>query len=208
MLADVVSAPPVDAKEPAVVVPDDDKQGHETNPSPGSPAPAAVTEGDGDVQLSPNGTIQFSDATTPADYGDSLDKPFVVLETNGEGERGQDEGGGHEGVSLQNGSGEPIIVMESGEGESPWSTEGDNHELKRVKVSEIDGIYYSYNSYVRQVYELQGQRWVDQGTAFCFGHYDEAANEAMLIARAESDYSTVVLQTTIRSSDVYAFTAT
>ncbi|KZV75083.1 DUF625-domain-containing protein [Peniophora sp. CONT] len=77
--------------------------------------------------------------------------------------------------------------MESGEGESPWtSSEGDNHELKRVKV-----------------YELQGQRWVDQGTAFCFGHYDEAANEAMLIARAESDYATVVLQTTIRSSDVY-----
>ena len=54
-----------------------------------------------------------------------------------------------------------------------------------------------------KVYELQGARWVDQGTAFCFGHYDEAACEAMLIARSETDYNNVILQTTIRSSDVY-----
>lgn len=68
---------------------------------------------------------------------------------------------------------------------SGWS-DGDNHELKRVKV-----------------YELVGSRWVDQGTAFCSGHYDDTTHEAALIARAESDYKNVILQTTIRPQDVY-----
>ena len=35
------------------------------------------------------------------------------------------------------------------------------------------------------MYELQGQRWVDQGTAFCFGHYDEAANEDLSLKIVE-----------------------
>jgi hypothetical protein len=56
---------------------------------------------------------------------------------------------------------------------------------------------------VRQVYELVGARWVDQGTAFCSGHFDESTNEAFLIARSEADYNNVILTTTIRSSDVY-----
>lgn len=139
LAADAVSAPPTNAKDTPVVA-TDDEQVHETNPSPDTPLPAAaVAEGES-VQLSQpaqNNTIQFSDATTPADYGEGLEKPFVVLEANGEGGRGQDEGG-HEGASLQTGSGEPIIVMESGEGDSPWTAEGDNHELKRVKVGRHD----------------------------------------------------------------------
>ncbi|KAI9057414.1 DUF625-domain-containing protein [Trametes sanguinea] len=63
-------------------------------------------------------------------------------------------------------------------------TEEDSHELKRVKV-----------------YELIGSRWVDQGTAFCFGDFQD--NEALLIARAEEDYNRIILSTTIRANDVY-----
>ncbi|OSD04439.1 DUF625-domain-containing protein [Trametes coccinea BRFM310] len=63
-------------------------------------------------------------------------------------------------------------------------TEDDSHELKRVKV-----------------YELIGSRWVDQGTAFCFGDFQD--NEALLIARAEEDYNRIILSTTIRANDVY-----
>ncbi|TFK43836.1 component of IIS longevity pathway SMK-1-domain-containing protein [Crucibulum laeve] len=66
-----------------------------------------------------------------------------------------------------------------------WVTEGE-HELKRVKV-----------------YELIGSRWVDQGTAFCFGQFQEETNEALLIARAERNYNDIVLSTAIRSNDVY-----
>lgn len=70
-----------------------------------------------------------------------------------------------------------------GEDTQPW-IEDDAHELKRVKV-----------------YELIGSRWVDQGTAFCFGDFHE--NEAFLIARAEHDFNQVILTTTIRTNDVY-----
>ena len=62
--------------------------------------------------------------------------------------------------------------------------EDDSHELKRVKV-----------------YELIGSRWVDQGTAFCFGDFQD--NEALLIARAEEDFNRIILTTTIRATDVY-----
>ncbi|CDO73840.1 hypothetical protein BN946_scf185015.g169 [Trametes cinnabarina] len=63
-------------------------------------------------------------------------------------------------------------------------TEDESHELKRVKV-----------------YELIGSRWVDQGTAFCFGDFQD--NEALLIARAEEDFNRIILSTTIRANDVY-----
>jgi protein phosphatase 4 regulatory subunit 3 len=53
------------------------------------------------------------------------------------------------------------------------------------------------------VYELIGQRWVDQGTAFVTGGYDSAAGAASLVARSEADYKHIILQTTIRSSDTY-----
>lgn len=71
----------------------------------------------------------------------------------------------------------------SGDDSQQWA-EDEGHDLKRVKV-----------------YELIGARWVDQGTAFCFGDFHE--NEAFLIARSEADFNQVILTTTIRSSDVY-----
>jgi len=52
-----------------------------------------------------------------------------------------------------------------------------------------------------QVYELINSRWVDQGTALCFGQYEDG--EAALIAKAEANMSDIILKTTIRSSDVY-----
>ncbi|CCM03359.1 uncharacterized protein FIBRA_05488 [Fibroporia radiculosa] len=71
----------------------------------------------------------------------------------------------------------------SGDDSGQWTDE-DSHELKRVKV-----------------YELIGSRWVDQGTAFCFGDFQD--NEALLIARAEADFNHIILSTTIRTNDVY-----
>lgn len=67
--------------------------------------------------------------------------------------------------------------------QAPWP-EDDNGDFKRVKV-----------------YELIGSRWVDQGTAFCFGDFQD--NEALLVARSEANFNTVILSTTIRSNDVY-----
>ncbi|KAJ2917508.1 hypothetical protein MD484_g2933, partial [Candolleomyces efflorescens] len=56
---------------------------------------------------------------------------------------------------------------------------------------------------LKRVYELVGTRWVDKGTAFCFGQFAEETNEALLIARSERNYNIIILSTTIRSSDVY-----
>ncbi|KIM63610.1 hypothetical protein SCLCIDRAFT_1214004 [Scleroderma citrinum Foug A] len=60
-----------------------------------------------------------------------------------------------------------------------------SQDLKRVKV-----------------YELIGSRWVDQGTAYCFGQLDDS-NQAFLIARSEADFDKIILSTAIRSNDVY-----
>ncbi|KAJ7506513.1 component of IIS longevity pathway SMK-1-domain-containing protein, partial [Mycena galericulata] len=67
-----------------------------------------------------------------------------------------------------------------------WIPDGQDQEMKRVKV-----------------YELVGQRWVDQGTAFCFGQFQEDSEHAHLIARSERNYADVILSTPIRSTDVY-----
>ncbi|EMD40366.1 hypothetical protein CERSUDRAFT_110962 [Gelatoporia subvermispora B] len=75
------------------------------------------------------------------------------------------------------------LVANTSDDAGQWTDE-DSHDLKRVKV-----------------YELIGSRWIDQGTAFCFGDLQD--NEALLIARAESDFNHVILSTTIRSNDVY-----
>jgi len=53
-----------------------------------------------------------------------------------------------------------------------------------------------------KVYELIGSRWVDQGTAYCFGQLDDS-NQAFLIARSEADFDNIILSTAIRSNDVY-----
>jgi hypothetical protein len=57
------------------------------------------------------------------------------------------------------------------------------------------------NPLTPKVYELINSRWVDQGTALCFGQYEDG--EAALVAKAEANMSEIILKTTIRSSDVY-----
>ncbi|KAH9999811.1 component of IIS longevity pathway SMK-1-domain-containing protein [Russula vinacea] len=89
---------------------------------------------------------------------------------------------GHESVDVQGREG--VMVMDNGDDGQQWFPEHENHELKRVKV-----------------YELINSRWVDQGTALCFGQYEDG--EAALVAKAESNMSEIILKTTIRSSDVY-----
>ncbi|KZT06517.1 DUF625-domain-containing protein [Laetiporus sulphureus 93-53] len=70
-----------------------------------------------------------------------------------------------------------------GEEAGGWMEE-ESQDLKRVKV-----------------YELIGSRWVDQGTAFCYGDLQET--EAFLVARSETNQDQIILQTAIRAHDVY-----
>ena len=44
---------------------------------------------------------------------------------------------------------------------------------------------------------------MDQGTAFCFGQFQEETGAALLIARSERNYNDIILSTAIRSNDVY-----
>lgn len=60
-----------------------------------------------------------------------------------------------------------------------------------------------YLQLFHKVYELVGSRWVDRGTAFCFGHLSEDGSEALLTARSEKEVDDIILSTTIRTSDVY-----
>ncbi|KAI0309050.1 component of IIS longevity pathway SMK-1-domain-containing protein, partial [Amylostereum chailletii] len=137
------------------------------------------TEGEGKRNI-----IHFSHDSAPDDFPNTSHKGFVVID--GPPQHQLLDVPSHDPMNAHSAGQEAIIVMESGDENQQWYQEGDNHELKRVKV-----------------YELVSSRWVDQGTAFCFGHYDEPTSEALLIARAETDYNNVILQTTIRSSDVY-----
>lgn len=105
---------------------------------------------------------------------------FMIVE--GESQDGSVDDAGHESVDVQGREG--VMVMDSGDDGQQWFPEHENHELKRVKV-----------------YELIESRWVDQGTALCFGQYEDG--EAALVAKAESNMSEIILKTTIRSSDVY-----
>ncbi|KAH9899446.1 DUF625-domain-containing protein [Cubamyces lactineus] len=143
-----------------------------------------------------------SDPSGPQEPSRAPDSPSNTSENEPRAESGisgQDvtaSGSGEDAGSSS--SGEPIAgsstteqvenvdaEQSSGASDDPqqWS-EDDSHELKRVKV-----------------YELIGSRWVDQGTAFCFGDFQE--NEALLIARAEEDFNRIILTTTIRANDVY-----
>ncbi|KAF7302120.1 SMK-1 domain-containing protein [Mycena indigotica] len=89
-----------------------------------------------------------------------------------------DEAAIHTSELTQN---EPPLNADDGRGWLP-----PDQDIKRVKV-----------------YELVGQRWVDQGTAFCFGEYQEETEQAHLIARSERNFADVILSTPIRASDVY-----
>ncbi|KAG5639701.1 hypothetical protein H0H81_005884 [Sphagnurus paluster] len=71
-----------------------------------------------------------------------------------------------------------------------WMPDGD-HELKRVKV------------HTPPSPPGPCARWIDQGTAFCFGQFQDDTGEALLIARSERSYTEIILSTVIRSNDVY-----
>lgn len=106
-----------------------------------------------------------------------LDSAGILLDADG----AEGDGVGPEIIDASEHG--PADAAGNGDDSQQWVDE-DAHELKRVKV-----------------YELQGARWVDQGTAFCFGDFHE--NEAFLIARSENDFNQVILTTTIHANDVY-----
>ncbi|KDQ64157.1 hypothetical protein JAAARDRAFT_187524 [Jaapia argillacea MUCL 33604] len=146
------------------------------------------------------------------------DKEIVLVEAqHGEEEAGLVREAVVEGEQVFEGT--PVESMGSGEEVQEISVQ-ENYEMKRVKAYCDETVLPLVPSFgvmpasvekslkfahspdsIRVVYELVGSRWADQGTAFCFG--DVENNEAYLIARAEADFSKVILQTTIRSNDVY-----
>lgn len=78
-------------------------------------------------------------------------------------------------------------------------------DLRRVKVCQL---YFHVShaclpNFIPQVYELIDLQWEDRGTAFCTGDFDENAQEAKIVAKAEGDPNKVLLQHTIRGLDVY-----
>lgn len=112
-----------------------------------------------------------------SDADKMLESAGMLLDADGP------EGDGVEAGVIDASEQTQVDGSSSGDDSQQWA-EDEGHDLKRVKV-----------------YELIGARWVDQGTAFCFGDFHE--NEAFLIARSEADFNQVILTTTIRSSDVY-----
>ncbi|KAG6845445.1 hypothetical protein H0H87_009353 [Tephrocybe sp. NHM501043] len=124
--------------------------------------------------------------TSPLEAGaKGLDQPGEVAEQHHGLQSMKEEGDGslvplNQEIELLERT--PDSVVDEGQ---DWASEGD-HELKRVKV-----------------YELIGARWEDQGTAFCFGQFQEETSEALLIARSERRYDKIILSTVIRSNDVY-----
>ncbi|THG97475.1 hypothetical protein EW026_g4525 [Hermanssonia centrifuga] len=132
---------------------------------------------------SPTGPESREADRPPASDGRSSDPEKMLQSASislGAGEMAGDGSGLETVDASQQGSAE---TTPGGDDSQQWA-EDESHELKRVKV-----------------YELIGARWVDQGTAFCFGDFQD--NEALLIARAEADFNQIILSTTIRSSDVY-----
>ena len=147
--------------------------------------------------------------TLPSDVGENA---FMIIE--GESRDDSPDDVGHESVDVQGREG--VMVMDNGDDGQQWFPEHENHELKRVKVclhTQVASIqrFVPRPFYVlavslthpltHKVYELINSRWVDQGTALCFGQYEDG--EAALVAKAEANMSDIILKTTIRSSDVY-----
>ena len=144
---------------------------------------------------------------------DVCESAFMIVE--GESQDDTVDDAGHENVDVQGREG--VMVMDNGDEGQQWFPEHENHELKRVKVRLILwwlSAQCSFPSYIMclgtdslthpvipKVYELINSRWVDQGTALCFGQYEDG--EAALVAKAEANMSEIILKTTIRSSDVY-----
>lgn len=153
-----------------------------SNPSPAE-QPPSQPDASGPQEPSrdddtPSTSPEIEPRVASAQAGQDVDTPQVAEGSSSSGEVLMGVTGTEhvEGVDPEQVNG---VVDDS----QQW-TEDDSHELKRVKV-----------------YELMGSRWVDQGTAYCFGDFQD--NEALLIARAEEDYNRIILTTTIRATDVY-----
>jgi len=142
---------------------------------------------------------------------DVCENSFMIVE--GESQDDSVDDAIHETVDVQGREG--VMVMDNGDDGQQWFPEHENHELKRVKVL-LTYLWLSVrrsfpgraiylrsltNPLTPKVYELINSRWVDQGTALCFGQYEDG--EAALVAKAETNMSEIILKTTIRSSDVY-----
>ncbi|TFK55367.1 DUF625-domain-containing protein [Heliocybe sulcata] len=122
----------------------------------------------------------------PTDVSPDADLPSSDIIGNASGvngEEGKDAAQENGALEEPNGSSDTVGSHEESQQDLVFE---DTYDLKRVKV-----------------YELVGSRWVDQGTAFCSPYQEGPAEEAYLIARAETDPQSVILQTTIRASDVY-----
>ncbi|KAG7097393.1 hypothetical protein E1B28_004743 [Marasmius oreades] len=91
-------------------------------------------------------------------------------------------------LDLSDSTQDPAVIALDEEHE--YNQGHEQNEMKRVKV-----------------YQLVGSRWVDHGTAFCYGHFSndspDGTCEALLTARSEKNFQEVILTTTIRSTDVY-----
>ncbi|PCH40772.1 DUF625-domain-containing protein [Wolfiporia cocos MD-104 SS10] len=108
-----------------------------------------------------------------------LEREEAAADTEMAGARAEGEQNLLEGADAER----DLNMAATGDDMNQWSDE-DSHDLKRVKV-----------------YELVASRWIDQGTAFCFGDFTDS--EALIVARAENDFDKIILSTTIRSNDVY-----
>ncbi|KAJ7739914.1 component of IIS longevity pathway SMK-1-domain-containing protein [Mycena metata] len=145
-----------------------------TDTLPSSSPPPSHDVDEDNSTVAPSSTISAEVVLDPSVAPDDKDPPTVHTS-----ELVQDE-------MLLDSSDPDSAAGGQGEDGQEWMVDGQDQEMKRVKV-----------------YELVGQRWVDQGTAFCFGQFQEDSDHAHLIARSERNYADVILSTPIRSTDVY-----
>ncbi|KAJ7462163.1 component of IIS longevity pathway SMK-1-domain-containing protein [Mycena latifolia] len=147
----------------------------DTLPSSSPPPPA---ENDDETQtVAPSSTISPETPLDDSVAHDDKDQDPPTVHTS---ELNAD------GMLLDSDSSDPDTAPGQVDDGQDWMPDGQEQEMKRVKV-----------------YELVGQRWVDQGTAFCFGQFQEDSEHAHLIARSERNYADIILSTPIRSTDVY-----
>ncbi|KAJ7118588.1 component of IIS longevity pathway SMK-1-domain-containing protein [Mycena crocata] len=144
---------------------------------PSSSPPPPPDDDEHNPTVAPSSTISPEDPLDPAVAHDDKESPTV--HTSDLVRSDADD-------MLLDTSDPEAVVGGQGEDGPDWLPDGQEQEMKRVKV-----------------YELVGQRWVDQGTAFCFGQFQEDSEHAHLIARSERNYSDIILSTPIRSTDVY-----
>ncbi|KAH7100629.1 DUF625-domain-containing protein [Auriculariales sp. MPI-PUGE-AT-0066] len=100
----------------------------------------------------------------------------------------------------------PTVVPDDVNCSSPSPPPHDDHlssDLAGSEASDQDDLDYSSDLRRVKVYELVDLQWEDRGTAFCTGDFDENAQEAKIIAKAESNPDQILLQHTIRGADVY-----